>query len=85
MSNVGNLAGIALAPVLIHSIGWRGLFYVFGALGIPLWLLWRHLVPEQTPRSGMGSRPASLSAWTMMSKSATWAIIVVNFVNHWGE
>ena len=81
----GNLVGLALAPFLIQRVGWRGLFYVFGVLGIPAWLFWQHAVPDQTVEE-QGSRPKSspLSAWTMMSKPATWAIITVNFVNHWG-
>jgi MFS family permease len=82
----GNLAGLALAPVLLHTVGWRGLFYVFGLLGLPLLALWLKVVPKQTPKPRTdGQGVEKLSAVKMMSNSATWAIIAVNFVNHWGE
>lgn len=83
--HTGNLAGLALAPILIQTVGWRGLFYVFGVLGLPLWYFWRKAVPDQTPRAESASKTSSLSPVEMMSKSATWAIIVANFVNHWGK
>ena len=84
--HAGNLAGLALAPILLHTIGWRGLFYVFGLLGLPLLAVWLAVVPPQTPRALAAGQaaPPKLSSLQMMSKSATWAIIVVNFVNHWG-
>ena len=82
----GNLAGLALAPVLLHTVGWRGLFYVFGLLGAPLLAFWLAVVPSQTPKAESGAQaPPRLSALQMMSKKATWAIIIVNFVNHWGK
>jgi MFS family permease len=81
----GNLAGLALAPILLHTVGWRGLFYVFGLLGLPLLALWLKVVPQQTPKPRTdGQTVEKLSAVQMMSNSATWAIIAVNFVNHWG-
>ncbi len=71
--------------MLLHTVGWRGLFYVFGLLGLPLLALWLKAVPPQTPKPRAGGQAAEkLSAFTMMSNSATWAIIAVNFVNHWG-
>ena len=68
-------------------MGWRGLFYVFGLLGLPLLAVWLAVVPPQTPRAPAAGQaaPPKLSSLHMMSKSATWAIIVVNFVNHWGQ
>ena len=84
--STGNLAGLALAPILLQTVGWRGLFYVFGLIGAPLLAFWLAVVPPPTPRAKSGVEPPSkLSAVQMMSKSATWAIIIVNFVNHWGE
>lgn len=84
-STAGNLAGLALAPILLQKVGWRGLFFVFGLLGGPLLAVWTAVVPPQIPtvRPSGGSAPP-LSAMQMMSKPATWAIIVVNVVNHWG-
>ena len=85
--HTGNLVGLVLAPLLLARVGWRGLFYTFGLLGAPLLVLWLATVPPQTPRvsgSASGAGRAPLSTLQLMSKSATWAIIVVNVVNHWG-
>lgn len=82
----GNLAGLALAPILLQTVGWRGLFLVFGLLGAPLLAFWLAAVPPQAPKAKAGvTPPQKLSAVQMMSRSATWAIIAVNFVNHWGD
>jgi len=42
----GNLLGLALSPVLLARMGWRGMFAFFGAAGAPLLLFWFSLVPE---------------------------------------
>ena len=42
----GNLVGLALSPVLLARLGWRGMFAFFGAAGAPLLLFWLSLVPE---------------------------------------
>jgi len=52
----GNLAGLALAPVLLHTVGWRGLFYVFGLLGVPLLALWLKVETPPPPCWPCGSR-----------------------------
>ena len=85
--HTGNLVGLVLAPLLLARVGWRGLFYTFGLLGAPLLVVWLATVPPQMPRvsgSASGAGRAPLSTLQLMSKSATWAIIVVNIVNHWG-
>ena len=45
----GNLAGLALSPLLLVKYGWRSIFYVFGALGLPLLALW-HLARQSQPQ-----------------------------------
>lgn len=115
--HAGNLLGLVLSPLLLAAFGWRGLFCIFGALGLPLLLFWLRVVPDAAPArhapaaattssssttapapgqpsgqsappaaAGPGAGPAgvSISAAQLMSKPATWAIIVVNVVNHWG-
>lgn len=115
---VGNLVGLILSPLLLLSYGWRGLFYVFGLLGLPLLLFWLKVVPDSpTVRAETGGQQTSLagaaaasgkaspaevgtgeameatvppsvgsdvSIARMLSSSATWAIVVVNVVNHFG-
>jgi len=97
--HTGNLAGLILSPLLLVTFGWRALFYIFGLVGLPLLAMWLAVVPDRPPASGSSSaaqaagstasaaaaaaKPAT-SVWTLMSKPATWAIIIVNIVNHFG-
>ncbi|GLC37990.1 hypothetical protein PLESTB_000448400 [Pleodorina starrii] len=130
----GNLAGLILSPLLLMSYGWRGLFYVFGLLGLPLLLFWLKVVPDKPPAAaaaaaaaaepaGSGAAAASkasasaataaaeaspsgsggdassssssssgtgggggadVSVGRLLGSRATWAIIAVNVVNHFG-
>lgn len=80
-----------MSPLLLAWLGWRGLFLVFGAIGAPLILLWLGVVPKQpaAPAAAKldasgGVAPKPPTTLQLMGKSATWAIIVVNVVNHWG-
>ena len=43
----GNLLGLVLSPILLLNFGWRGLFYVFGFLGLPMFLFWLAAVPDK--------------------------------------
>lgn len=38
--------GLFLSPLLLAKLGWRGLFFVFGALGLPLLAAWLAIVPK---------------------------------------
>jgi predicted MFS family arabinose efflux permease len=80
----GNLVGLLLSPLILQRFGWRALFYLFGLAGVPLLLLWFAVVPNNKPRSSSlsssSSSPASkVGLGQLMSKPATWAIIVANF------
>lgn len=90
--------GLVLSPLILQRWGWRALFYTFGLLGGPLLLLWSLVVPgqqaqqqaqqaqqQQQQQSSGGATPSSISLLSLLSKPATWAIIIVNFINHWGE
>jgi len=85
----GNLVGLLLSPLLIQQYGWRSLFFVFGAMGIPLLYIWSLVVPN--PRrdgtsgaiSNQGTSEA-VSLTEMLTTKAVWAIITANIVNHWG-
>ncbi len=130
----GNLAGLILSPLLLLSCGWRGLFLIFGALGLPMLLFWTKAVPDApaaptaaaastnpsgpsqsqaaasqggdqklgAPAAGTTAAPAtaegvpgadaaasaaakpSIGAAQLLTSPATWAIIIVNVVNHFG-
>ncbi|GAB4816678.1 hypothetical protein N2152v2_003724 [Parachlorella kessleri] len=98
--HTGNLLGLVLSPLILQRFGWRALFYIFGLVGAPLLLLWTLAVPglkeqqqqqqgqplaagQPTPGKQQQSQQA-ISLVDLMSKPATWAIIVVNFINHFG-
>jgi hypothetical protein len=77
-ARTGNLAGLALSPLLLAALGWRALFYVFGAVGAPLLALWLAVVPARPTRA----RPdpahgrARCGVLDLLRSRATWAIIV---------
>jgi ACS family sodium-dependent inorganic phosphate cotransporter/ACS family sodium-dependent inorganic phosphate cotransporter-like MFS transporter 9 len=81
------------------QFGWKYLFYTFGLLGLPLLAVWLAVAPnpnkaaaadssssEETTSSSSSSSSKSeaVSVWKLLSHRATWAIIIVNIVNHWG-
>jgi ACS family sodium-dependent inorganic phosphate cotransporter/ACS family sodium-dependent inorganic phosphate cotransporter-like MFS transporter 9 len=93
----GNLVGLALSPLLLAAFGWRALFYVFGFLGLPLLALWLAVVPGKgedkqgagaggatTPTAAAPPQQPAPSVARLLSSRHTWAIVIVNFVNHWG-
>jgi MFS family permease len=98
--DAGNLVGLILSPIILLQFGWRALFYSFGLVGLPLVAYWLATVPSKplqqqeqqqqqqqaAPSSSEGGSGGSsrVSIWRLMSHPATWAIILVNFVNHWG-
>lgn len=90
--HTGNLVGLTLSPAIITAYGWHALFSVVSLLGLPLLLLWRVVQPSDSQvaaaSSTLQSTKAPVQAQVPISKllscSAVQAIIVANFVNHWG-
>lgn len=87
----GNLLGLLLSPIIVSTYGWRAVFFMYGVLGLPILLHWMRTVPEQPKRAeDVSSATSSSEAQRQvplkefLSNSAVWAIIIVNFVNHWG-
>jgi MFS family permease len=82
----GNLVGLLLSPLILTHFGWRALFYLFGLAGGPLLLLWAAVVPSQKAllassraAAAGGGASSDVGVGKLMSKSATWAIIIANF------
>jgi len=77
-ARAGNLAGLALSPLLLAALGWRSLFYVFGAVGAPLLALWLAVVPARPTRARLVPAPgrARVGVLDLLRSRATWAIIV---------
>lgn len=42
--------GLVLSPLILQRFGWRALFYVFGVVGLPLYLIWQAVVPGSPPQ-----------------------------------
>jgi predicted MFS family arabinose efflux permease len=85
----GNLVGLTLSPAIISAYGWQAIFLVVGCLGVPLLLLWRFLQPAAPPGTvaHSGKAPAKSKQVPLkdfLTNRAVQAIIVANFVNHWG-
>ena len=51
--------GLFLSPLLLATLGWRGLFFVFGALGLPLLAAWLAIVPKPPPLIGVKKAEAA--------------------------
>ena len=47
------------SPLLLATLGWRGLFYVFGALGLPLLAAWLAIVPKPPQLPGVEKAEAA--------------------------
>jgi ACS family sodium-dependent inorganic phosphate cotransporter/ACS family sodium-dependent inorganic phosphate cotransporter-like MFS transporter 9 len=92
--------GLLVSPFILVSFGWRALFLLFGFLGAPLLAVWNATVPDKPPAAqqlaaasaaaaagkpaGGGGGGNGVTLGRLLSHPATWAIVVVNFVNHWG-
>ncbi|KAG2442479.1 hypothetical protein HXX76_002565 [Chlamydomonas incerta] len=55
----GNLVGLVLSPLLLMTYGWRGLFMVFGVLGLPLLLFWLRAVPDVPAAAAAAAGPGA--------------------------
>lgn len=86
--HAGNLVGLLASPILLEMYGWRSVFYVFGALGFPMLILWNLIVPSANNLASKESKetekPPHVSFSKMLKTKAVWAIITANVVNHWG-
>jgi len=51
--------GLFLSPLLLATLGWRGLFFVFGALGLPLVAAWLAIVPKPPQFPGVQKAEAA--------------------------
>lgn len=61
LTRAGNLVGLFFSPLLLATLGWRGLFYVFGALGLPLLAAWLAIVPKPPKLPGLEKAEAALA------------------------
>jgi ACS family sodium-dependent inorganic phosphate cotransporter/ACS family sodium-dependent inorganic phosphate cotransporter-like MFS transporter 9 len=78
----GTILGLLLSPLIVQRLGWPGLFYVFGALGLPVLAFWNAVVPEHNVVAGSLGPSAGPAPSAMLKSKAVWAIVVANSVNH---
>lgn len=50
---LGSIAGLALSPTMIASLGWPSVFYIFGSFGLIWYTFWSRRAastPSEDPR-----------------------------------
>jgi ACS family sodium-dependent inorganic phosphate cotransporter len=95
----GSMLGLAVSPQMISSWGWPSVFYVFGLGGL-LWYYWWDRCAAASPKADPGidsaelayitrntassAAPTSIPWKLLLSKPATWALIICHFCHNWG-
>ena len=70
---LGALTATGPAEVVVHSVGWRGLFAILAALSAAVALLILIVVPEENERPPAARSPA-VSLWTIYQDPRLWRI-----------
>ena len=95
---LGTVFALLATPVIVNSLGWEWVFYLFGASGF-LWCIAWHFLITQSPRQNAGISKDELAIieadaittettpatpWKqLLSNMPVWAIIVAHFCNNW--
>ena len=92
----GTIAGLLLSPLIIQSLSWRWVFYLFGGAGLPLLALWLSVVPESCSLCASPSAsPSPLSKsptpspfaslrFLFRTSPAPYAVVLATVINHFG-
>lgn len=84
-TQIGSLISVLLAAVLIQSIGWNKMFFMFGALGfVFLFLLWKYL-PDRVQQTG--PKKQQVSYLQVLKTPAAWMLMLIYFgmsMVNWG-
>jgi predicted MFS family arabinose efflux permease len=78
------LIGIPLAGMLIHQMGWKTPFLVFGCVGLTAFILLRFLIPPNKERPASVSKPGGLvGAWKPLikEKASRGALLFAFFIS----
>ncbi len=97
---LGTVFALLLTPVIVLSLGWEWVFYLFGAVGIVWYFFWHRLAstepkdhPHMTPeelavigrdRSDEATTGSPPKIRAMLGSMSVWAIIVSHFCSNWG-
>ncbi len=97
--SLGTVAALLVSPWIVERFGWPMAFYSFGVLGLLWYLVWRVGISDDPATDPVitaeerafiiANRPPlegeTRASWqTLLSRRATWAIIVAHFANNWG-
>jgi len=96
---VGTVFALLATPIIVEALGWEWAFYLFGAVGVVWYGVWRVVAtatPQTHPRitsaelahieanAAASGTAAKLPPWsTLLSNGPLWAIIVAHFANNW--
>ncbi len=96
---VGTVFALITTPVIVSWLGWEWAFYLFGAVGVLWYVLWRYIAratPQEHPRishtelayieanAPASGTAANLPPWkTLLTNGPLWAITVAHFANNW--
>ena len=78
----GTILGLLLSPAILARFSWHSLFYLYGALGLPVLLAWQAIVPETSPGAKLAAADGGPTIPQLLRSRPVWAIIFANMVNH---
>lgn len=85
-TQIGSIISVLLAAVLIESIGWNVMFFIFGILGlIFLLLLWKYL-PDRAQQKETANTP-KVSYINVLKNPTAWLLMLIYFgmsMVNWG-
>ncbi|MFP5108517.1 MFS transporter [Neobacillus sp. C211] len=77
-TQIGAIIAVLVAALLIQSIGWNIMFFIFGALGfLFLLLLWKYL-PERTAAKG-NTEVQKVSYLKVLKNPTAWKLMLIYF------
>lgn len=95
---LGTVFALLATPVIVASLGWEWVFYLFGGVGFIWCAIWYFLIGS-SPREQAGidqaeldliaadtiaDEPAAPTPWAaLMGNMSVWAVIVAHFCNNW--
>tara|TARA_R110000850_G_scaffold16672_1_gene51625 strand:+ start:707 stop:1969 length:1263 start_codon:yes stop_codon:yes gene_type:complete len=95
---LGTVFALLVTPIIVASLGWEWVFYLFGAAGFLWCIAWQFLIAA-SPRQQAGMSAEELAVieagairdgrtpptpWrALLTSMPVWAIIVAHFCNNW--
>lgn len=96
---VGTVFALLATPIIVEALGWEWAFYLFGAVGVVWYAVWRVVAtatPQTHPRisnaelahieanAAASGTTEKLPPWSKLLRNGPlWAIIVAHFANNW--